>query len=247
MNTTLQCAIKVQGLTKVFANKDRTVEVLFGLNYEFEAGKMTAVMGPSGSGKSTLLQCMAGLDIPTSGSVFFKDTDITTLDTKGLDVIRRERIGFIFQAYSLLPMLTVYKNVVLPLQLAKKPINKAEIMNILKLVGLEGLDKRYPSQLSGGQQQRVAIARALVSEPDVLFADEPTGALDSNTSRQILSLLRRTVDEYKQTVVMVTHDPSAAARADQVVFLIDGKITGALQKPAFEEITAKITEWETMN
>jgi len=246
MNTTTQYAIKVQGITKVFANKDRVVEVLFGLNYEFEAGKMTAIMGPSGSGKSTLLQCMAGLDKPTSGSVFLKDTDITTLDTKGLDEIRKERIGFIFQAYSLLPMLTVYKNVVLPLQLAKKPVKKAEIMEILKLVGLEGLHNRYPSQLSGGQQQRVAVARTLASKPDVLFADEPTGALDSNTSKQILSLLRRTVDEYKQTVVIVTHDPSAAAKADQAVFLKDGKIVGTLQKPTFEAITAKITEWENI-
>jgi putative ABC transport system ATP-binding protein len=247
MNTAIQCAIKVQGLTKVFANKDRAVEVLFGLDYEFETGKMTAIMGPSGSGKSTLLQCMAGLDSPTSGSVFLKDTDITTLDTRGLDAIRRERVGFIFQAYSLLPMLTVYKNVVLPLQLAKKQIKKTEIMSILELVGLEGLNNRYPSQLSGGQQQRVAVARTLASKPDVLFADEPTGALDSKTSRQILSLLRKTVDEYKQTVVMVTHDPSAAAKADQVVFLIDGKIIGTLQKPTFEAITAKITEWENIS
>ncbi|MCL2255580.1 MAG: ABC transporter ATP-binding protein [Firmicutes bacterium] len=238
-------SIKIENLRKSYQTKEKDVEVLHGIDFEFQQGKMTAVMGPSGSGKSTLLQCVAGLDKPTSGAVFHKDIDITKLKEKELNIVRREKIGFIFQVYNLLPMLTVYENVILPLQLAKRRFKKKDILEILRKVGLYDYKGRYPSQLSGGQQQRVAIARTLATKPDVLFADEPTGALDTSTSKQILSLLRSTVDEYQQTVIMVTHDPVAACVADQVVFLVDGKIINVLEKPSVEQIGAVINGWES--
>ncbi|MDR1138771.1 MAG: ABC transporter ATP-binding protein [Clostridiales bacterium] len=236
-------AIVVQNITKEYGNRRQLVRVLHGISFEFAKAKMTAVMGPSGSGKSTLLHCVAGLDRPTTGTVTIGNTDITQLKTKELDALRRDRIGFIFQVYNLMPMLTVYENVVLPLQLSKKSIDKDTVLPILHQVGLADHIRKYPSQLSGGQQQRVAIARTLVARPDVLFADEPTGALDTHTGQSILELLRSTVDKDGQTVIMVTHDPRAACFADQVVFLVDGKIYDTLCNPTLERVTAEIANW----
>jgi len=237
-------ALKTQNLKKSFTNADKTAEVLFGIDFEFSRGKLTAVMGPSGSGKSTFLMLVAGLDKPTDGKVFIEDIEITALNNKQLDQVRREKTGFIFQSYNLLPMLSVYDNVVLPLQLAKKNIEKTAILDIIEKVGLKGLEKRFPSQLSGGQQQRVAIARTLAQKPTVLFADEPTGALDSVTSRQILTLLKDCVKQTNQTIIMVTHDPSVAAIADEVVFLVDGQISGTIKNPTLQQITQTISSWE---
>ena len=239
-------ALKIENLKKSFNNAGNTVEVLHGISYEFAKGKLTAVMGPSGSGKSTFLLLSSGLDKPTSGKVFLEETEITALNAKQLDIVRRERTGFIFQSYNLLPMLSVYDNIVLPLQLAKKNIDKNDILNIIKKVGLSGLEKRYPSQLSGGQQQRVAIARTLAQKPTVLFADEPTGALDSATSKQTLSLLKECVTEVGQTIIMVTHDPAVAAIADEVVFLVDGQIHSNILNPTMSQIAQTLSAWEAV-
>lgn len=240
-------AITVKNLTKSYINKSKKTKVLHGIDFEFEKGLMTAVMGPSGSGKSTFLQCVAGLDKVSGGNVFIGETDITKLSEKELNIIRREKIGFIFQTYNLMSMLTVYDNVVLPLKLAKRKTAKNEIMTILAKVGLHEFVNRYPSQLSGGQQQRVAIARTLATKPDVLFADEPTGALDTSTGKQILSLLRQIVNESKQTIIIVTHDLAVASIADQVVFLIDGQIKNVLKNPTIETIALKTSKWENDN
>lgn len=236
--------IRVENLKKSFINKSKIVDVLHGVTFEFPQGKMTAVMGPSGSGKSTFLQCIAGLDKPTSGLVFLKNTNITAMNEKQSNKIRREQIGFVFQSYNLLPMLTVYENIVLPLKLANRAVNKKEVMQIIEQIGLGKLHKRYPAQLSGGQQQRVAIARTLATKPDIVFADEPTGALDTATGRQILLLLREIVDKHNQTVIMVTHDPAVASFADQVIFLVDGKICNVLQNPSVNEIASEVNKWE---
>ncbi|MGW1783483.1 ABC transporter ATP-binding protein [Streptomyces sp. NPDC002143] len=191
-------------------------------------GSFTAVMGPSGSGKSTLLQCAAGLDRPTSGSVRVGGTELTGLSERRLTLLRRERIGFVFQAFNLLPALTAEQNVALPLRLAGRRPSKARVREALRQVGLADRAGHRPAQLSGGQQQRVALARALITRPEVLFGDEPTGALDSTTGREVLTLLRSMVDETGQTVVMVTHDPLAASYADRVVFLVDGRVHAEL-------------------
>jgi putative ABC transport system ATP-binding protein len=201
------------------------------------------VMGPSGSGKSTLLQCAAGLDRPTSGSVLLGETELTTLRESRLTRLRRDRIGFVFQAFNLLPALTAAQNVALPLRLAGRRPGRAEVREVLARVGLADRAGHRPGELSGGQQQRVAIARALITGPDVLFADEPTGALDSSTGRAVLHLIRAMADE-GQTVVMVTHDPVAAAYADRVVFLADGRLHGALDAPTAETVAARMTRLE---
>ncbi|MER6958344.1 ABC transporter ATP-binding protein [Streptomyces sp. NPDC000618] len=187
-------------------------------------GSFTAVMGPSGSGKSTLLQCAAGLDRPTSGSVRIGGTELTGLSERRLTLLRRERIGFVFQAFNLLPALTAEQNVALPLRLAGRRPSKSRVREALRQVGLADRAGHRPAQLSGGQQQRVALARALITRPEVLFGDEPTGALDSTTGREVLTVLRSMVDETGQTVVMVTHDPLAASYADRVIFLVDGRV-----------------------
>ncbi|KIF78884.1 ABC transporter [Streptomyces sp. 150FB] len=200
----------------------------------------TAVMGPSGSGKSTLLQCAAGLDRPTGGQVFLGDTELTRLSESKLTLLRRDRIGFVFQAFNLLPALTAEQNVALPLRLAGRRPARAHVLDVLERVGLRDRARHRPGELSGGQQQRVALARALVTRPDVLFGDEPTGALDSTTGREVLALLREMVDQ-GQTVIMVTHDPVAASYADRVLFLADGSLRDELQDPSAERIAARMT------
>ncbi|NEB06243.1 ABC transporter ATP-binding protein [Streptomyces sp. SID13726] len=210
----------------------------------FPRATFTAVMGPSGSGKSTLLQCAAGLDRPTSGSVTLGGTELTALSETRLALLRRERIGFVFQAFNLLPSLTAEQNVALPLRLAGRRVPKARIREVLQQVGLGDRARHRPTELSGGQQQRVALARALVTRPEVLFGDEPTGALDSRTSREVLTLLRSMVDREGQTVVMVTHDPVAASYADRVLFLVDGRVNGELLQADADTIAAHMTRLE---
>ncbi|MFE5716317.1 ABC transporter ATP-binding protein [Streptomyces sp. NPDC056501] len=233
-------AVRLRGL----ARHHRDVRALDGVDLDFAAGTFTAVMGPSGSGKSTLLQCAAGLDRPTSGSVEVGGTALEGLSERRLTLLRRDRIGFVFQSFNLLPSLTAAQNVALPLRLAGRRPSRTEVREALARVGLAGRERRRPGELSGGQQQRVAIARALITRPAVLFGDEPTGALDSTTSREVLAMLRRLVDEDGQTIVMVTHDPVAAARADRVVFLVDGRLAGELAAPTVESVAARMTGLE---
>jgi putative ABC transport system ATP-binding protein len=237
-------AIQLHRVARTFGTGDAAVTALHDLSLSFAAGTFTAVMGPSGSGKSTLLQCAAGLDRPTSGSVMLGDTDLTALSETRLTRLRRDRIGFVFQAFNLLPSLTAEQNVALPLRLAGRRPARAQIRDTLARVGLSDRAGHRPHEMSGGQQQRVAIARALITRPDVLFGDEPTGALDSSTGHQVLRLLRGMVDDDGQTIVMVTHDPVAASWADRVVFLADGRLNGALDGPSAETVAARMTRME---
>jgi putative ABC transport system ATP-binding protein len=237
-------AVRLTSVSKRYQTKAGLVPALRDVSLAFPKGAMTAVMGPSGSGKSTLLQCAAGLDRPTAGKVLLGTTDLTGLGERDLDRVRRGRIGFVFQAYNLLPMLSVYDNLALPLRLAGRRPKRSEVVQALRQVGLDGLARRLPAELSGGQQQRVAIARSLITQPEVLFADEPTGALDTTTGRQILGLLRAAVDEHGQSVVLVAHDLAAAAWADQVVFLVDGELRGRLEHPTAEQIAVRLDQWE---
>ncbi|MFF9915029.1 ABC transporter ATP-binding protein [Streptomyces sp. NPDC013457] len=223
----------------------RDVRALDGVDLDFRTGTFTAVMGPSGSGKSTLLQCAAGLDRPTSGTVQVGGVALEGLSERRLTLLRRDRIGFVFQSFNLLPSLTAAQNVSLPLRLAGRRVSRGEVRAALERVGLGGRERHRPGELSGGQQQRVAIARALITRPAVLFADEPTGALDSGTSREVLTMLRELVDRDGQTIVMVTHDPVAAARADRVVFLVDGRVAGELHAPTAERVAARMAALET--
>jgi putative ABC transport system ATP-binding protein len=211
-------------VTRRFGEGEAAVDALRGVSVSFQRGELTAVMGPSGSGKSTLLNVLAGLDKPDSGSVVIDDTEITTLDDKRLTRLRRDKIGFVFQAFNLLPVLTAHENIVLPLSLAGRKPDPEWVETLIEAVGLGDRRTHRPAELSGGQQQRVAVARALVTRPAVIFADEPTGNLDSKSSASVLELLRRAVDQFDQSVVMVTHDPRAAEAADRVVELADGLI-----------------------
>ncbi|MBR8642768.1 ABC transporter ATP-binding protein [Streptomyces tuirus] len=220
--------VRLRDVTKHYGTGERTVTALDHLTLEFAAGTMTAVMGPSGSGKSTLLHCAAGIDRPSSGEVLIDGTDLGGLDENALTVLRRERVGFVFQAFNLVSALTAAQNVELPLRLAGSRPAAKEVRAALAAVGLADRQGHRPSELSGGQQQRVAIARAMIARPAVLFADEPTGALDSTASRVVLRLLRDLVDSRGQTVVMVTHDPAAAAYADRVLLLADGRLADEL-------------------
>ncbi|MBK3578897.1 ABC transporter ATP-binding protein [Streptomyces sp. MBT65] len=237
-------AIRLRAVTRRHGSGGTSVTALDGVSLAFPRGTFTAVMGPSGSGKSTLLQCAAGLDRPTSGSVTVGDTELTTLSETGLTLLRRERIGFVFQAFNLLPSLTAEQNVALPLRLAGRRPKKAQVREVLEQVGLGDRARHRPSELSGGQQQRVALARALITRPDVLFGDEPTGALDSKTGREVLTLLRAMVDRDGRTIVMVTHDPVAASYADRVVLLVDGRLDGELLGARAEDIAARMTKLE---
>ncbi|MCQ2002240.1 ABC transporter ATP-binding protein [Arthrobacter zhaoxinii] len=221
-------ALQLQGVSKSYRSGNTTVPALREVSLAIPAGTFTAVMGPSGSGKSTLLQCAAGLDAPDSGTVLLGDTEISRLHRKALTRFRRDHVGFVFQSYNLLPQLTVARNVTLPLLLAGRATDPVWLDYVLEAVGLAGLGERKPQELSGGQQQRAAIARALITRPDAVFADEPTGALDSVTARQVLDLLRHTVSALGQTVIMVTHDPVAAGSADSVLFLADGRLDGSM-------------------
>jgi putative ABC transport system ATP-binding protein len=227
-------------LRKVFGEGAAAVEALRGITLDFEAGRFTAIMGPSGSGKSTLLHCLAGLDRPTSGTVFIGDVDLTTLDDKRLTLLRRDRVGFVFQAYNLVPTLTAAENITLPLDIAGRDVDRAWFDTVVDTVGLRDRLTHRPSELSGGQQQRVAGARALVSRPTIVFADEPTGNLDSRSSAELLEFLRSAVDEHGQTIVMVTHDATAASRADRVVFLGDGLVVDEMRSPTAEGILDRL-------
>ena len=239
-------AIRLCAVTRTYGSGDSTVTALDDLTLSFPEGSFTAVMGPSGSGKSTLLQCAAGLDRPTVGTVLLGDTDLTALSEHKLTLLRRERIGFVFQSYNLLPSLTAEQNVALPLRLAGRRPPRAEVADVLAQVGLAGRAGHRPGEMSGGQQQRVALARALITRPEVVFGDEPTGALDSTASREVLTMLRGLVSEHGQTVVMVTHDPVAASYADRVVFLADGRLSGELQAPRTGDIAARMARMEDL-
>ncbi|MFD8572679.1 ABC transporter ATP-binding protein [Streptomyces sp. NPDC059639] len=225
------------------------VAALDGVSIGLRRGSFTAVMGPSGSGKSTFLHCAAGLDRPTSGSVTLDGVRLGELGERRLTRLRRERMGFVFQSYNLLPALSVRDNVTLPLRLAGRRVKRTEVDQVLERVGLAGRQRSRPGELSGGQQQRVAVARALVTRPAVVFGDEPTGALDTTTAREVLALLREAVTRTAQTVVIVTHDPVAAAHADRVVFLADGRIAGALERPTVDAVAERMTRlgaWDAL-
>ncbi|HEV3359854.1 MAG TPA: ABC transporter ATP-binding protein [Pseudonocardiaceae bacterium] len=234
--------VRLRDVVKIYGNRRTGVRALDGVTIGFREGSFTAVMGPSGSGKSTFLHCAAGLDRPSSGSVLLAEQELNGLSERKLTELRRERIGFVFQAFNLLPALTVLENVTLPLRLAGRGPKRAAVLDVLARVGLDGKVNRRPSELSGGQQQRVAIARALITRPAVVFGDEPTGALDTGTSREVLGLLRETVRQAGLTVVMVTHDPVAAAYADRVVFLADGRFVGELLDPTVAGVAERMTQ-----
>ncbi len=239
-------AARVVGLTKVYGRGETAVRALDDVTLDLEAGVFTAVMGPSGSGKSTLMHCCAALDRADSGSVLIGRNDLTKLSDRSLTRLRRERIGFVFQSYNLIPTLTAEENINLPLALAGRKPERDWFDTIIDTVGLRDRLGHRPSELSGGQQQRVAVARALMSRPRIVFADEPTGNLDSASGAEILDLLRRSVDEHGQTVVMVTHDPVAAAYTDRVVFLADGRIVDELRTPTRETVLDAMTALSTV-
>src|SRR4051794_10675308 len=233
-------AVALRDVRKVHGHGDAAVVALDGINVELTRGSFTAIMGPSGSGKSTFLHMAAGLDRPTSGTVALGDTELAKLSERRLTILRRERIGFVFQAFNLLPSLTVAQNIGLPLRLDGRRLKRSNVREVAARVGLDNRLRHRPSQLSGGQQQRVAIARALVTRPEVVFADEPTGALDSRTGRDVLALLREVVDADGHTVVMITHDPVAAAHADSVILLADGRLSGMLEAPDADEVAERL-------
>jgi putative ABC transport system ATP-binding protein len=235
-------AVAAQDVTRRYGSGDTAVEALRGVSLEVQKGQLTAVMGPSGSGKSTLMHILAGLDQPTSGTVVIEGTDITELDDSSLTKLRRKHIGFVFQFFNLLPMLSAEENVTLPLAIAGVKPDRAWVDELLNNLGLTDRRTHRPAELSGGQQQRVAIGRALVSKPTVMFADEPTGNLDSSTSGEILMLLRAAVDNYGQTTVMVTHDARAAAIADHILFLADGLIVRELGRTTQDAVLATMAE-----
>ena len=238
--------IDARGLTRRYGDGDTAVDALSGVSLEIPRGRMTAVMGPSGSGKSTLMHILAGLDRPTAGSVLIDGTDITRLNDKQLTRLRRQHIGFVFQFFNLLPTLSAEENITLPLSIAGKKPDKAWLDELLERTGLKDRRSHRPSELSGGQQQRVALARTLLSRPTVLFADEPTGNLDSTTSGEILSLLRDAVDTYGQTIVMVTHDPRAATIADRILFLADGLIVRELGRSSQQDVLDALKEVQAL-
>jgi putative ABC transport system ATP-binding protein len=233
-------AVRTEALVKVHGGGDAAVRALDGVDLDLPAGRFTAVMGPSGSGKSTLLHCVAGLDAPTSGRVLVGDDDLARMSDKALTRLRRERFGFVFQSFNLLPTLSALENIQLPLALAGRKAERGWLDTVIDTVGLRDRLRHRPSELSGGQQQRVAVARALVSRPAVVFADEPTGNLDSRASGEVLGFLRQAVDRFDQTVVMVTHDPTAAAHADAVVFLGDGRVVDTMADPTADRILERM-------
>ena len=228
------------GLTKTYGTGEATVHALAGVDVTFERGRFTAVMGPSGSGKSTLMHCMAGLDRPTSGQSFVGDLDIGALDDGGLTQMRRDHIGFVFQSFNLVPTLTAAENITLPVDLAGRKVDKEWFDYLVDQLGIADRLSHRPGELSGGQQQRCACARALINRPDLVFADEPTGNLDSNSTTEMLTFLRRSVTEFGQSIVMVTHDPHGASYADRVVFLADGDIVDDLSGPTPDSVLERI-------
>ncbi|MEU9022745.1 ABC transporter ATP-binding protein [Actinomadura sp. NPDC048394] len=240
-------AVRMDAVSKVYGKGRGAVAALREVSAGIPRGRFTAVMGPSGSGKSTFLHCAAGLDSPTSGSVRLGDTELSGLNETKLTELRRQRVGFVFQAFNLVSSLTVEQNITLPLRLARTRVDRKWLDEVVERVGLSERLGHRPAQLSGGQQQRVAIARALVTRPEVVFGDEPTGALDTMTARDVLTLLRETVDAMGQTVVMVTHDPVAASYADTVLFLADGRIADAMDAPSSDKVAACMTRLGAWN
>ncbi len=237
-------AARAVDAVKTYGEGEAMIHALAGVTVDFPTGKFTTIMGPSGSGKSTLMQCVAGLDRLTSGSAFIGETDISRLSRTDLTLLRRDRLGFIFQQYNLIPTLTARENINLPLTLAGRETDEAWFNQIVTTVGMGDRLENLPSQLSGGQQQRVAVARALVPKPEIVFADEPTGALDSRTGTEMLQFMRQAVDETGQTIVMVTHDPHAASFADSVLFLADGQIIDEMQAPTTDRVLDRMKQFE---
>jgi putative ABC transport system ATP-binding protein len=235
-NESTRLAARAVKLVKVYGHGDTAVRALDGVSVDLPAGQFTAIMGPSGSGKSTLMHCLAGLDQITGGQVFIGDTDISKLSEKQLTLLRRDQVGFIFQAYNLLPTLTAAENIELPIAIAGRKPDRKWLDTVIDAVGLRQRLAHKPAELSGGQQQRVAGARALASRPEIVFADEPTGNLDSKSSAEMLGFMRRSVDEFGQTIVMVTHDPNAASYSDMVLFLSDGRIVDEMANPTAEKV-----------
>jgi putative ABC transport system ATP-binding protein len=236
-------AVRAEQAVKVYGKGDTTVRALDGVSLALPAGRFTAIMGPSGSGKSTLMHCLAGLDTLTSGRVFIGEVELGRLSEKQLTRLRRDHVGFVFQAFNLLPMLTAGENITLPVNLAGRNPDKRWIQGVVETVGLGDRLQHRPAELSGGQQQRVAVARALATRPSVIFADEPTGNLDSRSGGEILAFMRRAVDELGQTIVMVTHDPVAASYADAVVFLADGRIVDQMTAPTAERVLERLKQF----
>ncbi len=233
-------AAKAVGATKIYGSKSTEVVALDNVSLDLPKGRFTAVMGPSGSGKSTLMHCLAGLDTLTAGSVQIGDADLSTMNDKQLTRLRRDRVGFVFQAFNLIPTLTAGENITLPLDLANRQVDQAWFDQVLDAVGLRNRLEHRPDELSGGQQQRVAVSRALISKPEIIFADEPTGNLDSASGDEILSFMRRATDNFGQTIVMVTHSPVAATYADNVLFLADGRIVDNLSNPTTDSVLERI-------
>ncbi|MFI2257918.1 ABC transporter ATP-binding protein [Streptomyces tubercidicus] len=242
--TLTEPAARASGLTKTYGKGETQVTALDAVTVEFARGRFTAVMGPSGSGKSTLMHCMAGLDPVTSGSVRIGDVELSSLNDRKLTQLRREKVGFVFQGFNLLPTLTALENITLPLRLAGRQPEQAWLDTVVATVGLSGRLAHRPTELSGGQQQRVAVARALASRPEIIFADEPTGNLDSRSGAEVLGFLRDSVRELGQTVVMVTHDPVAASYADRAVFLADGRLVDELDAPTADSVLARMLAFE---
>ena len=239
-------AARATALTKTYGSGDTQVHALREVSVTFDRGEFTAIMGPSGSGKSTLMHCLAGLDTATSGTVTIGDTDLTDLDDKQMTALRRDRIGFVFQSFNLVPTLTALENITLPLDIAGRAADQEWLDTVVDRLGLRDRLDHRPSELSGGQQQRVACARALAGRPDIVFGDEPTDNLDSRSSGEVLSILRAAADEFGQTVVIVTHDPRAAAYADRVVFLADGAAIDELANPTAEGVLDRMKQLETV-
>ncbi len=239
-------AAHTAGLAKIYGKGENKVVALGGVDVAIGRGQFTAIMGPSGSGKSTLMHCLAGLDKATAGQVFIGDVDLTTLNDDKLTTLRRDAVGFIFQAFNLVPTLSAEENITLPLDIAGKKVDKAWFDIVVDTVGLAGRLHHKPTELSGGQQQRVACARALVSKPQIIFGDEPTGNLDSQAGAEVLGFLRRSVDAHGQTIVMVTHDPHAAAYADRVLFLADGRIVDEMYQPTGQRVLDRMANFEAV-
>ena len=240
-------AARAEDVVKEYGEDDTRVRALDNVSIEFHRGQFTAIMGPSGSGKSTLMHCMAGLDTVTTGHTFIGQTDLSTLKDKELTILRRDRLGFVFQSFNLVPTLTARENITLPMDIAGREVDPAWLEEVTTRLGLGRRLSHRPSELSGGQQQRVAVARALLSRPEIVFGDEPTGNLDSNASAEVLTILRNSVDELGQTVVIVTHDAKAASYADRVVFLADGRLVDELHQPTAEEILAVMARIEDLH
>ncbi len=238
--STLTAAAGSVGASKYYGSGESEVRAIDDITVQFAAGEFTAIMGPSGSGKSTLMHCVAGLDRLTAGEVYIGGTSLSGLNDKNLTQLRRDKIGFIFQSFNLVPTLSAFENIVLPLSLAGRKPDQTWLDRVIDTVGLRNRLSHRPSELSGGQQQRVAVARALASRPEIIFADEPTGNLDSKTGTEILSFMRQAVREFNQTIVMVTHDPSAAAYSDRVIFLADGKVVDEMRNPTAALILDKM-------